>query len=81
MISSSEDEEEINGWEKEEYKEFSDSDTSSDYFTESEKSIETPIKKKKRITTEPSGKNVIKSSKKTTEYSIILQEETDFLTE
>ena len=75
MISSSdEDEEYVYGWEKEDYKELSDSEISSE--SEDDEKIK-KVKKK----TSPQGENIVPTGKKNIEYSNILQEETDFLPE
>ena len=78
MTSSEED---IDGWEKNDYKELSDSEQSNISYVD-EPEHETKVKKKKKKKKqkqEPEGVNVFQKPK--IEYSNILQEETDFLSE
>jgi len=81
MASSEEDYSEVDGWEKEDYKELSDSERSNISYTddsddEVNKKKSIPKKKKKQ---DPEGLNV--SEKPKIEYSNILQEEDDFVSE
>jgi hypothetical protein len=83
MASSEEDYSEIDGWEKEDYKELSDSERSNiSYMDESDDEVNkkrSPPKKKKKKKQEPEGLNI--SEKPKIEYSNILQEENDFVPE
>lgn len=82
MASSEEDYSEIDGWEKEDYKELSDSERSNiSYIDESDEDVKSlpKKKKKKKKKQEPEGLNI--SEKAKIEYSNILQEETDFVPE
>lgn len=74
--------EEYIGWEKEEYKELSDSEQSNiSYNDESdEENIKKKKTKKKKEIKEPEGKSLF-TRKQAVEYSNILQEEDDFIPE
>ena len=81
-MTSSEDD--IDGWEKDDYKELSDSEHSNISYmddTDDESNIKklSPAKKKKKKKQDPKGTSI--SQKPKLEYSNILQEEDDFFPE
>lgn len=71
----------VEGWDCSEYKDLSDSDVSDFSYGEEEYQAANPKKKKKKKqkVKEVEGNSI--NAKKTIQYSVILQEENDYLTE